>query len=116
MYFLFLFYIVKMFYVNYSEESNKGRQEEHIFIHMGHLYIIFYELSVQVFCPFFYFLFLLLLFSFNNSRERREGEREGEKQRGETDIHPLPLACATNWGLNPQPRHVPWLGIKLVSF
>lgn len=34
--------------------------DEHIFIFMGHLYIFLYELSVHVFCPFFYFLFPLI--------------------------------------------------------
>ena len=45
------------------------------------------------------------------SRERgRKGEREGE-----TSMCGC-LSCAPYWGPTPQPSHVPWLGIKLVTF
>ena len=48
--------------------------------------------------PFFSFLrFYLFIF--------REREREGEKHQ-----------CTPHWGPGPQPRHVPWLGIKPVTF
>ena len=48
--------------------------------------------------------FVLFIF-----RERRkEGEREGEKHQCVVASHVPP-----NWGPGLQPRHVPWLGIKL---
>ena len=47
---------------------------------------------------------ILLIF-----RERgRDEEREGEK------YYHVVASCAPYWGLGPQPRHVPSLGIKLV--
>ena len=54
------------------------------------------------------FLFLLDFIYLFIFRERgREGEREGEK-------HLCVVASYTphTWGPGPQPRHVPWLGIK----
>ena len=39
-------------------------------------------------------------------KEGRGREREGEKHQSER----------SNWGPNPQPRHVPWLGMELVTF
>ena len=47
-------------------------------------------------------------------RERgKEGEREGEKH--QCVMHGC-LLQAPNRGPGPQPGHVPWLGIKLVTF
>ena len=45
------------------------------------------------------------------SRERgREEEKEGEKHQCVVASHMAP-----NWGPRPQPRHVPWLGIELMT-
>ena len=50
-------------------------------------------------------------------RERgKEGEREGEKQQCARDTAISCLSHNPNWGPVPQPRHVPWLGIKLATF
>ena len=47
-------------------------------------------------------------------RERgRKGEREGEQHQCDTLISCL--LHIPNWGPGPQPRHVPWLGIKPVT-
>ena len=42
----------------------------------------------------------------------REGEREWEKQQ---DTSICCFSQAPHWGLGPQPRHVPWLGIELAT-
>ena len=42
-------------------------------------------------------------------------ERKGERQRGgETSVCGCP-SRGPHWGSGPQPRHVPWLGIKLAT-
>ena len=56
------------------------------------------------------FLFLLFFKEFYLFLERRGGREKGR----ETLI--AWLSHAPNWGSGPQPRHVPWLGIKLVTF
>ena len=58
---------------------------------------------IYYYCFFKRFIYLFL--------ERREvaGEREWE-----TSMWGC-LSCAPNWGPGPKPRHVPWLGIELVT-
>ena len=48
-------------------------------------------------------------------KRRREGEREGEKHQCERETLISCLLHNPNWGLNLQPRHVPLLGIELVT-
>ena len=41
---------------------------------------------------------------------------EGRQKERERNINVwLPLVCAPFWGPGPQPSHMPWLGIKLVT-
>ena len=59
-------------------------------------------------------LFFILRFIF---REKgREGEREGEKHQSVRETLIGCLLHAPNWGSGLQPRHMPWPGIKLVTF
>ena len=79
------------------------------FIPVGYLNIFFGKMSIQVLCSFFKRFYLFL--------ERREGREE--KRERNTDVwekHRL-VASHTHpdWRLNPQPRHVLWLGIKLAT-
>ena len=53
---------------------------------------------------FYYFIF---------GERGRVGEREEEKHRCARDTWIGCLSCAPYWGPGLQPRHVPWLGIKL---
>ena len=62
--------------------------------------------------------FLKYAYCFLRARERRRGEeREREKERVRERerligcIHMCP-----DWGSNPQPRYMPWLGIKSTTF
>ena len=65
-------------------------------------------------CAHTLFGFWKMLFIF---REReREGEREGEKHWCVRDTSIGCLLHATYWGPGLQPRHVPWLRIKPVTF
>ena len=56
------------------------------------------------------FIYLLL------RERRREGERERERNINVWEKHWLVASHTPNWGTGPEPRHVPWLGIKLVTF
>ena len=57
------------------------------------------------------FLFLKIFYSFIFRERRRKGEREGNIDLREK--HCLVASCMhPDWEPNPQPRHVPWLGIK----
>ena len=49
-------------------------------------------------------------------RKGREGEREGEKHWCATETSINCLSHSPNRGPGPQPRHVPWLRIKLAVF
>ena len=72
---------------------------------------------------FFFFCkkkFLKILFIFGE--RGREGEIKGKKHPCEREtfiwerkIDQLPLKHTPNWGLNLQPRHVPWQGIELAT-
>ena len=69
-------------------------------------------------------------FSYIDSRERKrrekereKGEREGERRKQERkeniDVREKLIGCllhAPNQRLNPQPGHMPWLGIEPVTF
>ena len=62
--------------------------------------------------PIFLERFYLFIF-----RERgREGDREGEKHHGVRETSICFLLHAPRQGPCPQPKHVPWLGIELVTF
>ena len=46
-------------------------------------------------------------------------ERERKEKKRETDVKNiarLPLVCIADEESNPQPRHVPWLGIEPANF
>ena len=69
---------------------------------------------------------LKILFFFNVGFERfylfifiemeREEERQWEKHRCAQDTSSIGcLLHARNWGLGPQPRHVPWPGIEPIN-
>ena len=59
----------------------------------------------------FYF-FSRFFFIFREGEGRRKRERNIYVQ----EIHGLVASHAPNWGPGLQPRHVPWLGIKPVTF
>ena len=62
-------------------------------------------------CSIFFLLLFFFFLRFYLFRERkREGERKGEKH-GSVASHTCP-----NQGPGPQPRHVPWPGIQLMTF
>ena len=48
--------------------------------------------------------------------ERKGGRKRGEKHRCTIDTSIRCLSHAPDWGPAPQPRHVPWLRIKPVTF
>ena len=58
--------------------------------------------------------FLKILFIYIQRDEK--GEREGEKHPCVRETSIAWLSHTPNWGPGPQPRHVPWWGIKLVTF
>ena len=61
-----------------------------------------------------FFKIYILIFDF---REReREREKEGEKHQCERETSIGCLLCVSQPGTNLQPRHVPLLGIELVTF
>ena len=61
------------------------------------------------------FTFLkMILFIFRD--KGRKGKREGEKHWCVRDTLIGCLLHISNWGPGPQPRHVPWLGVKPVTF
>ena len=65
---------------------------------------IFNQCAARIFILFIFLRFYLFIF-----REReREGERKGEKHQCVVASHVPP-----HWGPGLQPRHVPWLEIKL---
>ena len=65
-------------------------------------------------CSLFIFIFLTCLLVLE-----REGKGEGEKEK-EVDVREKHRLVAShtrhNWGLNPQPRYVPWPGIEPPTF
>ena len=63
------------------------------------------------FCFFLIVFKALFIYSFIYWKRGREGEREGEKNQCVIASH-----TCLNWRPNLQPRHVPWLGIELVTF
>ena len=72
------------------------------------------ELSFLFFSFLFFFFLRFYLFIFRE--RRREGEREGEKH---WRARETPVGCLSHvpkWGPGQQPRHVPWPGIKQVTF
>ena len=62
----------------------------------------------------FFFFFLRFDLFILERREGKEKERERNICARDTQIHCL--SHAPNWGPGPQPRHVPWPGIKPVTF
>ena len=56
----------------------------------------------------FFFFFKILFIYF-----KRGGK--GRRKRGRETLMCGCLSHALNWGPGPQPRHVPWLGIKLMT-
>ena len=70
-----------------------------------------------ILCNFSYVFFTFLKFySFILRESRREGEGEGEKHKCVRDTRIGCLLHAPYWGPGLKPRHVPWLGIELVTF
>ena len=47
--------------------------------------------------------------------ERGKGREKGRKRGRETSMCGC-LSCASYWGPGPQPRHVPWVGMKPATF
>ena len=74
----------------------------------------FFFKNLDIFLPFVGVLFFLRFNLFIFRQWGREGEREGEKHQCVVASH-LPAPPLTHWGPGPQPRHVPWLGIELVT-
>ena len=70
-----------------------------------------YSLIKNIFIIIFLRFYLLIF-----RKRRRKGEREGEKHPCVRDTLIGCLLWTPNWRPGPQPRHVPWLGIKLVTF
>ena len=69
------------------------------------------------FLKYFIYLFICLFIYLFIYRERgREGEREGEKHQCVRAPSICCLLLTPSWGPGPQPRHVLWPGIKLVTF
>ena len=61
-------------------------------------------------------VFILRFYLFIFRERGREGERKGEKNQCVVASHaPHTGDLAHNPGMCPQPRHVPWLGIKLAT-
>ena len=61
-------------------------------------------------------LFFLRFYLFIFRERKREGEREGEKHQCARETLTGYLSHTPIQGPGLQPRHVPWLGIKLVTF
>ena len=75
--------------------------------------LISYFLTVIIFDLFFSFL----IFEFYLFILRDKG-KEGERERN-IDVWEIHLGCfshSLSWGPGPQPRHVPWQGIKPATF
>ena len=79
---------------------------DHLFMSIGHLYILFGEVSIQNLCPFFFKKYFIYLFL----ERGREGEKEGEKHQRVVASYSLPtgdLACnpgmCPDWESKQQP-------------
>ena len=59
---------------------------------------------------FFFFFFFKILFIFRERGRRKRGRETSVHERYSDHLSPAP-----SWGPGLQPRHVPWLGIKLVG-
>ena len=60
--------------------------------------------------------FFLTLYLFIFREREKDGEREGKKLWSVRETLIGCLSHAPKWGLDPQPRHVLWLGIELAAF
>ena len=81
-------------------------------VHRPVLNLLSYTCQGYLFIYFFSFKFPLLIL------EREEGrEKERERNIDVREKHQLVAPCThPDWGPNPQPRHVPRLGIKPTTF
>ena len=62
------------------------------------------------------FFFFKILFGFRREGREKERERNSNVSTFVRDTWISCLSHAPNWGPGLQPRHVPWPGIKLITF
>ena len=68
------------------------------------------------FCQYHAGFFFKMLFIYFFRERGREGEREAEKHQCVRETLNGSLLHTSNWGLGPQPRHVPWPRMEPVTF